>query len=143
MSEPTIPSGVKQGYFDFREDGGRHDKVALFSGGLDSLAGALESLTAGERLLLIGHHSADIVKNVQCNLIDELKKNFSRQFEYVSLTARSAGVRRPEHTQRTRSFLFAALAAGIAFMEGNNAFSFFENGIVSFNLPMNASVLGA
>ena len=137
------PIRIEQGYFDFREDGGRHDKVALFSGGLDSLAGAIESLTAGERLLLIGHHSADIVKNVQRKLVDELKKNFPGQFEYVSLTARNAGVRRPEHTQRTRSFLFAALAAGIAYMEGKNAFSFFENGIVSFNLPMNASVLGA
>ena len=137
------PVRIRQGYFDFHDDDIRPGKIALFSGGLDSLAGAIESMMAGERLLLIGHHSADVIKNLQHKLVDELKKNFPRQFEFVSLTARNTGTRRSEHTQRTRSFLFAALAAGIALMEGKNAFSFFENGIVSFNLPMNGSVLGA
>ena len=46
-------------------------------------------------------------------------------------------------TQRTRSFLFATLAFVLARMFGRDSFTFFENGVVSLNLPISADVLGA
>ena len=48
-----------------------------------------------------------------------------------------------EKTQRTRSFLFASLAFVLARMFGKERFTFFENGVISFNLPIAGDVLGA
>ena len=48
-----------------------------------------------------------------------------------------------ESTHRTRSFLFAALGAVTARLFGLDRITFFENGIVSLNLPPLAQVVGA
>jgi hypothetical protein len=48
-----------------------------------------------------------------------------------------------EYTQRTRSFLYAALGATIASMVGLQRLRFYENGIVSLNLPPSPQVVGA
>lgn len=48
-----------------------------------------------------------------------------------------------EPTQRTRSFLFVCLAAAIAKSTEADGIRFFENGIVSVNLPVADEVLGA
>ena len=52
-------------------------------------------------------------------------------------------VSRPkEHTQRSRSFLLAALATVAAFMEQSDRILFYENGIMSINLPIATQVVG-
>jgi hypothetical protein len=48
-----------------------------------------------------------------------------------------------EYTQRTRSFLYAALGATVAQICGLSRIRFYENGIVSFNFPVSAQVVGA
>jgi 7-cyano-7-deazaguanine synthase in queuosine biosynthesis len=48
-----------------------------------------------------------------------------------------------EFTQRSRSFLFATLAVVVAHLFRRNTVRFYENGIVSLNLPVSAHVLGA
>jgi hypothetical protein len=48
-----------------------------------------------------------------------------------------------EFTQRSRSFLYAALACVVARLLGNSRIRFFENGIVSINLPISEQVVGA
>jgi hypothetical protein len=48
-----------------------------------------------------------------------------------------------EHTQRTRSFLFSALGTVVAESVKANGVQFFENGIVSLNLPVADEVLRA
>jgi hypothetical protein len=53
------------------------------------------------------------------------------------------GLRSSEYTQRTRSFLYAALAATTANAIGLGGIHFFENGIVSLNLPFASQVVGA
>ena len=47
-----------------------------------------------------------------------------------------------EYTQRTRSFLFACLGMVVAHLSGKNAFTFYENGVVSINLPLAGDVVG-
>jgi hypothetical protein len=48
-----------------------------------------------------------------------------------------------EHTQRTRSFLFGAFGVLFAHMIGLPRLRFYENGVVSLNLPLSAQVVGA
>jgi hypothetical protein len=48
-----------------------------------------------------------------------------------------------EYTQRSRSFLYAALGATVAAMVGRDRIRFYENGVVSLNLPVSAQAIGA
>ena len=97
-----------------------------------------------KRLALVGHHSAPQVFHVQRELIAELKRaGLGRQLFYAPVTITNANVRAREGTQRTRSFLFASLALVIARMFGRYRFTFYENGVVSLNLPLDRDVLGA
>jgi hypothetical protein len=48
-----------------------------------------------------------------------------------------------EFTQRTRSFMFATLGLIVARMFQRNDLSFYENGVISINLPIAEHVLGA
>jgi hypothetical protein len=48
-----------------------------------------------------------------------------------------------EFTQRTRSFLFASLGVTFAAMIGLDRLRFYENGVVSLNLPLSQQVVGA
>ena len=52
------------------------------------------------------------------------------------------GIEAVETTQRTRSFLFGALAATVAQVGHASRLALFENGIVSINLPIAGQVLG-
>src|SRR5215468_8918467 len=56
---------------------------------------------------------------------------------------RQALLRVQEHTQRTRSFLYTALACAVAKLFGHKPIRFFENGVVSINLPISEQVVGA
>jgi Queuosine biosynthesis protein QueC len=51
--------------------------------------------------------------------------------------------RAQEHTQRSRSFLLTTLATVAAFMEQSDRVLFYENGIMSINLPIATQVVGA
>ena len=48
-----------------------------------------------------------------------------------------------EYTQRSRSFLYAALGATVAQIFNLRRIRFYENGVISFNLPISAQVVGA
>ena len=48
-----------------------------------------------------------------------------------------------EYTQRTRTFLFFAIGSVVAEMMGCARIRFFENGIMSFNLPIAPQVVGS
>lgn len=142
------PDGLppRERYFDGFGDGGfEPDVIALFSGGLDSFAGIVaDAVRDGKRLALVGHNSAPQVFHVQRELIAELKRGgLERQLFYAPVNISNANVPAREGTQRTRSFLFASLALVIASMFGRQDFTFYENGVVSLNLPLDRDVLGA
>lgn len=133
-------------HFDFangNEEPGASN-VVLFSGGLDSLAGAVHELSNGnQRVVLVSHKSSPIAINRQAALAKELRARFGKRVFHVpvrvNMTNDQAAV---EDTQRTRSFLFTAIATVVANLEGAHRIRFYENGIMSVNLPISAQVVG-
>jgi Queuosine biosynthesis protein QueC len=121
------------------------DEIVLFSGGLDSLGGAVQELISGTKnIALVSHRSSSKIFDHQKDLVAELKQRFPKGLMHVPvLIARQEPLRAPEHTQRSRSFLYTALACVVARLFGNTRIRFFENGVVSINLPISEQVVGA
>ena len=73
----------------------------------------------------------------QRQLFNELKTEFPNQLIHVPVWInKSESLGRREPTQRTRSFLYLALGAVVAQSVQAGGVRFFENGIVSLNLPV-------
>lgn len=139
VAEPAMYfPDLSEGFFDPEE-------VALFSGGIDSFAGALDSIVGeGRRTVLVGHHSAPKVFAVQKELVGALREaGYGSGLFYISVNVTNTNVPPAEPTQRSRSFLFASLAFVLARMFGKDQFTFYENGVVSLNLPIAKDVLGS
>jgi 7-cyano-7-deazaguanine synthase in queuosine biosynthesis len=137
-----------EGYFPFagaKDARFTPDEVILFSGGLDSFAGTVEKLVAhGKKVALVSHRSASKIVNAQKYLINELRRRFgAERVLHVPVWAHLRGSLGKEPTHRTRSFLFAALGAVTAKLLDRERIFFFENGVVSLNLPPVAQVVGA
>ena len=135
-------------YFEFpdvEETGFTPDEVILFSGGLDSFAGAVEQLAEhGKEIALVSHRSASKIAGAQKYLVDQLRHRFgTNRVLHVPVWANLDGSLGKEPTHRVRSFLFAALGAVTARLFDKNRICFFENGVVSLNLPPVGQVVGA
>lgn len=133
------------GFLDLDPDGTalRADDVILFSGGLDSLAGALETLSTGSgQVLLVSHRSAPKVVRRQDKLAEWLIKRFPGRVRHIKVGATRIGSQSHDTTQRSRSLLFAAIGHAVAQAFGTKRLSFFENGIVSHNLSISPQVVG-
>ncbi len=142
----SAPHSWQQHLTNLRSHEGQpFEEVLLFSGGLDSLAGAVQqSLRNRHRVLLVSHYASNVVRGRQTRLLNELNQRIpdpDRQLRGIGLRVTGAGAAR-ESTQRSRSFLFATLAAVAAESVGLNRFSFAENGITSMNLPVSWQILG-
>ena len=122
----------------------RVDEVILFSGGLDSLTGAFETLTSepSRTVLLVTHHSANKTAKVQTSLVGKLQEQFRDRVLWVPALGTLVDHDADETTQRSRSFLYAALGYAAASLVKAPASDFFENGIVSLNLPIDRQVVG-
>jgi 7-cyano-7-deazaguanine synthase in queuosine biosynthesis len=136
-----------QSYFNF----GRDDTdaappapVVLFSGGLDSLAGALQELNSSrDRVVLVTHRSSPIMTQCQNGLAAELSRRFPGRILYMSVQMTlTGGLNGSESSQRTRTFLFSAISGVVASMWGSPGIRFYENGIMSLNLPISPQVVG-
>ncbi|MBJ6370778.1 hypothetical protein [Sedimentitalea arenosa] len=118
-------------------------EVILFSGGLDSFAGALEVLaTTKTNVVLVSHRSAQKVIPRQVELGDFLAQRYPGRVAHLNILARRKGQEARDTNQRSRSFLFAALGFVVAQAFGAQRISFFENGIVSHNLPLSPQIVG-
>jgi 7-cyano-7-deazaguanine synthase in queuosine biosynthesis len=125
----------------------QYQEVVLFSGGQDSLAGAVQEILQGQRkIMLVSHRPNNKVYGRQQNLVRLLAKRLPD----AGLHPWHVAVRVSKHkhfgaefTLRTRSFLFAAVAAAVAGSLGLRGIRFFENGVVSMNLPVSPQVIGA
>ncbi len=120
------------------------DVAICFSGGADSLAATLLALREERRPVLVSHRSAPVVNKRQKNLVGELRKRVSDwHFPHSSMWIhRKGGERGEENTQRTRSFLYAALAAATASGLGLDEIWLCDNGVVSINLPQSGQNWG-
>jgi hypothetical protein len=127
------------------DPGFKADEVLLFSGGLDSLAGAVEELsTSRKNVALVSHRSSPKIFDHQKQLVADLRKRFPKRVMHFPVqVTRQESLRVQEYTQRTRSFLYMALACVVARMFGSTRARFFENGVVSINLPISDQVVGA
>lgn len=125
------------------------DDLALFSGGLDSLIGAIDALEAGRTPLLVSHAGEGATSEAQTTLFDALTAQYrGRGFDRLrlwmafpeGLVEGSSG----ESTTRGRSFLFFALGvfAGTGL---NQPFTLKcpENGLIAINVPLDPLRLGA
>lgn len=139
------PVQPRDPYFhEFLDAFQENDEVALFSGGVDSFAGAVNDIvTLGKSVTLVGHWSVPKVQNVQATLVDALKqRGYGRRLSYVPVWVSNTDIKPAEYTQRTRSFLFACIGLVVARMSGKDGFSFYENGVVSINPPLAGDVVG-
>jgi 7-cyano-7-deazaguanine synthase in queuosine biosynthesis len=137
-----------EGYFEFSgEEAARFtpDEVILFSGGLDSFAGTVEMLVAhGKKVALVSHRSATKIASAQKHLVDQLHAGVGGdRVLHIPIWASLDESLSRESTHRTRSFLFAALGSVTARLFGLDRIAFFENGVVSLNLPPVAQIVGA
>jgi 7-cyano-7-deazaguanine synthase in queuosine biosynthesis len=144
---PLTEEHPLDGYFDFGPNAyhGAVEDVVMFSGGLDSLAGAVQECVLNRRKVLLVHHrSSEKLTRRHDQLLDALraKAGDCAPLHAVVRINKAEQLGR-EHTQRTRSFLFAALGATFAVMTGRDRLRFYENGVVSLNLPLSAQVVGA
>ena len=136
-----------QGYLDFgaEEDWqfNRPDRVIMFSGGLDSLAGATETLASGQNAVLVSHRPVGTIDSRQKALVTALRERFPNQLIHIPICINKNKHLGKEHTQRTRSFLYSAIGCMVASAVNAGGVRFFENGIVSLNLPVADEVLQA
>ncbi len=132
-------------FFKFGADSAwRPNRVLMFSGGLDSFSGALEEIAEhSQRVALVSHFSASKIAPIQRSLSKALATKFGPDVcQHVPVQVQMTGGSMKEGTHRSRSFLFAALGAIAAQAFGLDRVSFYENGVVSLNLPPVGNVLG-
>lgn len=123
--------------------------TSLFSGGLDSLAGAIHWLerTDGFGLLVSGQTNSRIAVG-QESQVAELREEFPRRIEHVGVgygfpDKKRHGLEGFEITQRTRAFMHTALGAVAAIMAGTDRLFLFENGFGALNLPCDFAQFGS
>jgi len=120
------------------------EQVMMFSGGLDSLAGAIEEIVVKKRMVtLVNHQSTPKFKKLYETLGKGLMdKCGDMKPLHLRVEINKAQSLNKEYTQRARSFLYASLGATVAMMLDLRKLCFYENGIVSLNLPVCAQVIG-
>jgi len=119
------------------------DAVCLFSGGTDSLTGAINLLEDGGSIILVSHFESGVDAGVQNHLANLLKKRYGSK----RLRHRSIKVSSPlseEKSTRARSFLFIALALMTASAFNDKTPVFIpENGFIGMNVPLTGSRQGS
>ena len=121
--------------------------VCLFSGGLDSLVGAVDQLhkRQGSKLLLVGHHDGDMAGPFadQRSLIEPLRAAYPQRLRPIFLRV-GLNPSGEEITLRSRSLLFIALGMYGASTIGPDAPLLIpENGTIALNFPLTPSRRGS
>lgn len=127
-------------------DDAANTDIMLFSGGLDSLAGAIERLNdfGSRKLCLVTHKSNKVVSHTQDALVKHLVSRYgNRIIRYGFECHNKKGAPGKEETQRTRIFLFTAIAFAICQCYEKKELYIYENGMTSLNLPKQADVFNA
>lgn len=121
-------------------------EVVLFSGGIDSLGGAIEEVLIQRRkVALVSHRPVSTISKRQRQLVELIAGRTNDKklapFHVPVLVNKDKELGR-DYTQRTRSFLYASIAAVVARLYELSRIRFYENGVVSLNMPICAAVLG-
>jgi 7-cyano-7-deazaguanine synthase in queuosine biosynthesis len=127
------------------EDSG-FEEVILFSGGLDSFGGAVQEILQGQRkVVLVSHRPVSKLYSRQRHLVNDIVAHLPNKALcplHVAVEVNKSKHFGKDFTQRSRSFLFAGIAAAVAKGLGHNRIRFYENGIISLNLPLSPQAVG-
>ncbi len=145
---PLLEDEPFQRLLNFNENGelfGFPEEVVMFSGGLDSLAGAVEeAVVQKRRVVLVNHRSTPKLDRRHSRLQTLLDgKCENNRPTNIRVTVNKKKWMNQEPTQRSRSFLYLAIGGTIAEMLGKSRVRFYENGVISLNLPICAQVVGS
>lgn len=125
--------------------------VSLFSGGLDSLVGAIDLLEQGKTVVLVGHHDSALADNRQVELFQALRDHYGAdRVSHRRLLLRPAAKRakqaqplgrgQRENTTRSRSLLFISAGVAVADSLGPDVPLYVpENGFIGINVPLTAA----
>ncbi|MES2960807.1 MAG: Qat anti-phage system QueC-like protein QatC [Pseudomonadota bacterium] len=126
--------------------------VSLFSGGLDSLIGAIDLLDSKTVPLFISHAGDAAVSGTQGDLFSKIAKHYESK-KCIINRLRFVSARFPrdfapniktENSTRGRSFLFFAIAAFAGTgLEKSFDLRVPENGLIALNVPLDPTRLGS
>lgn len=124
-------------------------RVALYSGGLDSFAGAVREISNDNKssFILVSGATNNRQEYQQNRQIKEIVKKHPT-IEIIHQTIKfgfnwsGAEHSKEENSQRTRGFLFITLGVVTALNAGVNVLEIYENGIGAINLPYDNSQVG-
>ncbi|MBU1386904.1 MAG: hypothetical protein KKE62_14190 [Proteobacteria bacterium] len=125
------------------------NEISLFSGGLDSLIGAINLLQDGRIPLLISHAGEGATSDAQGSLFGKLKQHYSgslfdRLRVWMAFPKGLVKGVNSENTTRGRSFLFFAIGAFAGSGLGSNfVLRVPENGLIALNVPLDPLRLGS
>jgi len=121
--------------------------VSLFSGGLDSLAGALHWLLREPgRGLLVSGQTHTRMQAAQELLVKNLSGEFPERIDHIGVFygfPEKQDVSRVESSQRARAFVHVCLGALAALTVGSSRLFLFENGVGAFNLSCDSAQIGS
>ncbi|WP_013627323.1 Qat anti-phage system QueC-like protein QatC [Rubinisphaera brasiliensis] len=125
----------------------RGNVACLFSGGLDSLAGAVDFLAfePEKRLSLVGHYdpTPGTVKKDQTQLKSRLSEAYPNRLD-AALVCVGSDQESPESSMRSRSLLFVALGICVAEHLGAGVPLLVpENGTIALNVPLTPARRGS
>lgn len=120
--------------------------VALWSGGLDALAGLYHQLVNDStgHYTLFGAGSNNIIFNTQKEVAKSVKEKFSNRTQLIQLPislSQSKSLTK-NFSQRARGLVFILLGVACSYLLGQNTLHVYENGIGAFNLPFTKSEVG-
>lgn len=125
------------------------DVSLLFSGGADSMCGALLARDEGLAPLLVSHFDWRNIGGQQSTALDAYDQHFGQRPANIRWrfarrgTQVGTGVAFPNETsRRTRSLLFMAFGAAVSAVTGTDLW-IAENGFTSLNPPLSPQSLGA
>jgi len=122
-----------------------YKQVNLFSGGLDSLIGAVDFLSThlNDKILFVSHYDPQMKgpKSDQEGLLIQLEKKFKDLYDFVPSVKVTLGetTSRRETTFRSRSILFLGIALLTSQGKKITEINVPENGSVSLNYPLSPS----
>lgn len=118
------------------------EAVTLFSGGLDSFIGSVNSIVDSQSIALVAHTDHAHISKTQQNLFDKLKNRFpTKNIELIQFFLQPRGSQ--ENTTRSRSLLFLTLGTVIASTTKTNILYVPENGLISLNVPLTYGRVGS
>lgn len=121
-------------------------EVALWSGGLDSLAGLYGRIKSGpdRRFALFGAGGNPHIYAVQRRVAEALKEQFPYRVSLTQLFIESKGTDEfsKNRAPRARGFVFLLQGAAFALLQQQNSLHVYENGTGAINLPFSHAATG-